>query len=585
MLQPTDRATLIASLAPPPGFEFDDAMAVTYTLDLKVMLAAPAALALRHHEDQDDSEPLIPVDVLHALRTHADRITVFAQAGEIALPSAQKAYGFLDGSVVPVTAPRGGVVHPKVWVLRFRSTSDPDTTLMRMLISSRNLTFDSSWDTLIRLDSTDATGDLLPEAAELFRGLLTCSVNDVSLTHSTRIESLAEQLLTTRFALPEGVDSMRLHLFGFEAKPSPFPLEWLRSIVVSPFVTSGFFSKSMARPPDILVSRPEALAAIANFDGFPDIRFFDDGSVVDYEGGPIGPAQPLHGLHAKIFGFENRDDAQWFLGSANATDAAFNSNVEVLLEIIGSRATIGIDAMFGDADEAESMWRLFPTYLPAQGPIPVPEPPDVLNELRRQIGLQKFRGFVTEEDGGCRVIYSSDKDVVLPPETSMLIWPVTIPGSRRPVPSGVPLNEGFNTTLEALSGFLGCELSVGDEVSTFCIPVPLEGVPDGRDAALMRSLIGNAQRFFAYLLALLSDDDVEDSLGDGNMVWGNGEWGDAPDGEMPPVLERMLRSMRTSPAKLLDIQPLVKGLSEDAALPDGFEEVWNAVLGVSRRGK
>ena len=46
MLQPTNRLTLIDAMRPPADFRLESAMAVTFTLDLRALLAAPAAMAL-----------------------------------------------------------------------------------------------------------------------------------------------------------------------------------------------------------------------------------------------------------------------------------------------------------------------------------------------------------------------------------------------------------------------------------------------------------------------------------------------------------------------------------------------------------
>ena len=56
------------------------------------------------------------------------------------------------GSTAPT--PRR-IFHPKVWVLRFRGLDD--SALHRVLVLSRNLTFDRCWDTMLRIDEdTDA---------------------------------------------------------------------------------------------------------------------------------------------------------------------------------------------------------------------------------------------------------------------------------------------------------------------------------------------------------------------------------------------------------------------------------------------
>ena len=46
MLLPTNRLTLIDAMRPPAGFGLESAMAVTFTLNLGALLAAPAAFAI-----------------------------------------------------------------------------------------------------------------------------------------------------------------------------------------------------------------------------------------------------------------------------------------------------------------------------------------------------------------------------------------------------------------------------------------------------------------------------------------------------------------------------------------------------------
>jgi hypothetical protein len=97
MLQPTNRLTLIDAMRPPQGYDLDAAMAVTFTLDLRALLAAPAAFALaRSTAAGEDSGQGEPIELLHALRTHARKLTVFSQVGEIALPPSRRRRPFHD---------------------------------------------------------------------------------------------------------------------------------------------------------------------------------------------------------------------------------------------------------------------------------------------------------------------------------------------------------------------------------------------------------------------------------------------------------------------------------------------------------
>jgi hypothetical protein len=52
--------------------------------------------------------------------------------------------------VVEVQAPKGGVFHPKLWLLRYTAENQP--AFYRLLNLSRNLTFDRSWDIILCLE-------------------------------------------------------------------------------------------------------------------------------------------------------------------------------------------------------------------------------------------------------------------------------------------------------------------------------------------------------------------------------------------------------------------------------------------------
>ena len=599
MLQPANRLTLINSMRPPAGFRFESAMAVTYTLDLRALLAAPAALALtdRGTDSEDDSDAYEPIELIHALKSHAGKLTVFSQVGEIGLPPSRRAFAFLERTVVPVTAPRGGIVHPKVWVLRYEAVDDqPDghtpERRLRVLIASRNLTFDESWDTVIRLDETpDPAGVQIAPVSTLFDGLVRRSTGRVSTDHRERVRSLSTALQGTRFALPPDVDSLRIHVLGLSDTPSPLPTEAERSLILSPFVSDDFFTSVHDVRIDEFVSRPEWLDRLD-----PDalskvvkLHAFDDGSAVDLgtDGdtlSPFDPGRPLTGLHAKIFAFEQEGRASLFLGSANATGPAFRSNVEILVELTGSVDALGIDQLCGGTDDEPGLRDYFYDYRPDADNGPDGE--TSLDHHRHAIARLPIEGHVEESGSEWAVTYRSEEPMPALKDVSIHCWPLASAGNRRRVAGGEPFKVRFETSLENLSGFLAFELDHEDTLSSFVVPVRLGGVPDERDRLLLRMLIGNAERFFRYLMALLEEDSAEFSLLD--TVERISDEPVTPDGGgfmKLPVLEKLLRTMRRDPAKLAGLHPLVSDLADDDALPPGFAELWRMIHNVATAGE
>ncbi len=90
--------------------------------------------------------------LLEALRENAGRLAVFCHDGYISVPAQSTLlYSYLEQMVVPVLPEKGnGLFHPKIWVMRFTAGDEP--VFYRFLCLSRNLTFDRSWDTSLKLE-------------------------------------------------------------------------------------------------------------------------------------------------------------------------------------------------------------------------------------------------------------------------------------------------------------------------------------------------------------------------------------------------------------------------------------------------
>ena len=128
MLPPNQRELYLSALRPPPGFQLDRAIATTYSLDLITLLSLPLSFALLDITNDEGKLIRNPVALLHALRTYADRLTIFCHAGGIAVPAQRHPlYAHLEDAIIPVRK-AGGAFHPKIWVLRFTSAGEPSTT-------------------------------------------------------------------------------------------------------------------------------------------------------------------------------------------------------------------------------------------------------------------------------------------------------------------------------------------------------------------------------------------------------------------------------------------------------------------------
>ena len=158
MLNPNnDRLDYGQILAPPAGYYLDFAVGTTYSLDLDALVGATLALGL---SEETDSELMNnPVCLLEALRSTGDKVALFCEGGQIHMPNhVTPLYILLEKMVFSVkTGKRRGVTgypsfHPKFWLLRYKNNDG--VLKYRVIVLSRNMTFDRSWDVTYYMDGT-----------------------------------------------------------------------------------------------------------------------------------------------------------------------------------------------------------------------------------------------------------------------------------------------------------------------------------------------------------------------------------------------------------------------------------------------
>ena len=609
MLAPHDRRTLLDALRPPIGHRLDQAVGTTFSLNLDSLLIAPAAFALFDVGDRSPAD-VEPVELLDSIRRHADRITVFCQAGQLPVPHKRRLFTWLEEGVIPVTAPGGGVFHPKVWVLRFVD-DESGAVRHRVLCASRNLTFDRSWDTLLRLDSTDGppTGAVdVSGLADFVASLPGMAVGALGDTRRVAVAALADELRGVRLALPAGFSTLRFWPLGIGHEDWPFPPRCDRLLVVSPFLGA----KALGRLPQaderrVLVARAEEI------DGCPTAAAgFDEVFVLDPDVTPeapltVGPADDgrehsvgdpgcaLEGLHAKLYVVDDDGHTRVFTGSANATTAAFGANVELLAELHLPSRTGGVERLLAEDGTGVSLRRLLLPYEPAADAVDRPDETaeDRLDALRRAIAAVPLQGRVAPgraEDSFTVRYHTTGPLPTLPGDVSLRCWPVTLPGAARPLESDASghIDITFETSLESVTAFVAVELSDHNASTAFVLIAELLDAPADRRAKMLRIMLGDAARFLRYLLLLLSDeqsdrfelasilDDLEDAAGGGSRG--------RPAPPAVPLLEAMLRVLASNPRRLRQVEDLVEELRQggDDLLPAGFDDVWGPIYAVAK---
>lgn len=442
-------------LAPPDGYSLDFAVGTTYSLDLDALVGACIALGLS--AETDSALLNNPVFLLEALRTTGDKIALFCQNGQIHYPNkATPLYILLEKIVNGVTLKRRGNAavhssfHPKFWLIRY--TGEGDEVLYRIVVLSRNLTFDRSWDTAFYMDgkpSNEVTDKNAPVAD--FLGFLVKNLrsNAYSKAKAKKIRAMIRELPHICFKTGSKV------FYDFDFIPSGIPktgggsysikdcalcknmgtgkrAEGLHELfIMSPFLSSSvvhYFNsrgEPVANTEYILITRAMSLGRLKPLDADRFRIYVLKDAVVDGEGAisEETPDYRKQDIHAKIYMTRKYSDTDLYLGSFNASQNAVYHNVEFMIRLKSKNRYLNIgklkDALFcGDENGPGNPFQEISlgAFPDEQGE----NPQDVLDATVRAIGRLHPSAQVTL-DGGAYDLevrfdkYESPYDITISP--------------------------------------------------------------------------------------------------------------------------------------------------------------------------
>ena len=600
-LDPEERVLYGESLAPPSGFIFDAAVATTYSLDFETALAAPVSLALFAAENRDEilAQPLA---LLEGAERIAGRLAVYSDAGHIQAQTQPQSRlcSLLERMIIEVAAPQGGAFHPKIWVLRFRPHTGVGAAKMRLLVLSRNLTRDRSWDISLRLDG-DVTRRVVAvnkPVVDLLKRLPRLAQHPPSDDARNLTLAVTGDLNRTQWALPDRFDELTLAVNGI-GTDTWAPPTCARMGIVSPFCDDATLTRlaGLSREKPILVGRSDELAACApeTLARYARVSVLDEMAASE-DGEEAGP-ESLQGLHAKAFIQEIGWNTTITVGSGNATQAAMAdrkvvNNVEVLASLTGKTSKVGsVEDILGphgfgrllrpfEASEAQA--------LSAEAKAAERRLEDVRRTLcKASLALRCERAPAEGEDaGGWRVWLTCAKPLVLANLATAYVWPITRgEGHRRDILAALASGDSIDLgvmPLADLTRFVAFQLTDDQSEARllFSLGLPMEGVPAERHAAIFRSIITNRDAFFRYLRLLLSElgDPFAAALA-AQSAGAEGAWGRG-GGDDVPLLEDMVRALCAGDGRLDAVERLITRLSaeetETDPVPAEFRSLWEA---------
>lgn len=628
MLEPQSRRLFMESLQPPAGHRLDFAVGTTYSLDLLSLLSAPVAFAFSDCQDRDGRPVDNPLVLLKAVRQYADRICLFCEAGRIHVPRNYLPFlASLESSIVEALAPRGGSFHPKVWFLRF--VAEDESVTYRLLCSSRNLTFDRSWDTMLCLEgvlrdreNAFARNHPLGQFAESLKSM---SVRSMSRRWRERMDQLAYELRRVDFELPEPFEDLSFWPIGIaDTSVWPFPRRLDRVFVVSPFADDGFLGNLAShKAPIDLVSRQETLARLQSetlqvLDAVwvlddtaepepadSDDAVADDGSAETTAARNNVGASALTGLHAKLYVADVGRTAHVWTGSANATTAAFERNVEFLVELRGKRKQCGVTAILEDEDrtpgkEPSSLRQMLVKFVPSEDVVEGNHDEEAfdrqLTAVTRMLvdAAPEAHCHTTDISDAFRVEIRPDRTGrrELPLGYRLTVRPISFSEGGRAVEIGQECWATFDSvSMLGLTAFFVFEFTSADEQfrKQFVLNIPLRDAPAQRHENILRSVLSDREQVRRFLLLLMSDAGARDFA---DWLGGSGD-----DSESAPsafggladstLLESLLRALDRDPEQVDQVAQVIHDLRECPAgrdlLPLDLDAIWQPIWTVRQK--
>ncbi|MFW5961389.1 MAG: phospholipase D family protein [bacterium] len=608
MLKPDERALYLDILKPPTAYELEYALAATYSLNLTTLIMLPLALS-KYRYNFENEENIDQIELLEALENSYDKLDVFCQKGQIKIPNnINILYSFLEETVIEAQIDQGKkAFHPKFWLLKFKN--DKSNYRYRLIVSSRNISFDKSWDTVLVLEGekSDRKTAVNQNLADFIQFLPQTAAEKLSETRAERIAKLAAEIKKVEFKAVDNF-SKKIKFFAPGAGAEnywPFDFEYQRALIISPFISPALLQRFKGSN-NILVSRQNELDQIypSIKDKFNEIYLIDD--LLDYlstDSHEQDSAFDLrNGLHAKIFIFENQNDnsLRIYTGSANATNAAFNGNLELMAALKMKNTKIRIDDLITKNEEGNEInfGSILTPYIYSEAEADEEDELEAeLKNLKRDfLQLDIYLKAETIKTDSKKLYNlklrskAAELDQLQLAENKKFeisCWPATLKKEIYAQSLNKLQAEGeilfSNLTINSFTTFIAFEIKIENKKSlSFVLNLSLENEPKKRKERILTSIISDQNKFIKFLYLLLQDKDQLFLSGRSRLFKSKTADKNSKNKLGLPLMEDLLQSLTDNPYLIDRIQRIVDDLeaAEEKRIPAEFYDIWEAIIEV-----
>lgn len=582
-------------LCPPPGFRLDSAVATTYSADLGTLLSIPIALVYAQTLEGDLTGTRF--QLLEAIKQFSRQVRIYHQKGQLHVPPKLNwLHAYLEDALVPVLSNDAFTAfHPKLWVIRYIPSDEEshDPACYRVIVLSRNLTFDRSWDVAACLD-----GGLGKKPVKTNQPLLDFVRWLDGEKPISNLERMLEELSRVEFATPYPFEYHTFIPMGIPGyNDHPITNRKARdTLVLSPFLHESTLRRLRAnteRDLSLFSERRELEKLpkefLRNMHSHHLMDLIVDGERMTKAEDGAGDIQQQH-LHAKLFLFELKEETSWMLGSANATKAAEERNVEFMLEMRGRSAATRIRPRLKELtgeEECEGPFVTFDTECGGK---------DDSEERRQQEQSRRFEHALLKSDIDGRVEAAEngknfDLTIILnlenvPVQSGLVLTVQPFNTTQKHKPYRLQPGQAETCTFRnlseiELSRFLHFRIeSTEGGLHEFLLRIEIVGLPEDRLDNILRKIIDSSDKFFDYLRFLLADEinkeDLLDAITKGDPLQHSGESAEVWHFHLP-IYEQLLVTASRCPRKLADVDEIIRHLTagdSKTVIPETFLSFW-----------
>lgn len=585
MLNPkSDRSNYGMLLHAPDGYRLRNAICTTYSMDLETLMASVIALSLN---EETDSELRHPLNDLHAIRSVADKLIVFCEAGQIVAPThSSTLLTLLENMVVEVALKKVGTqkyypsFHPKTWIILY--DNDEGDIWGRFIVMSRNLTTDRSWDVSVMIEGKSSNKK---EEKNLplvdFVSFLQTFVKDHKDRNERILKDIKKYISSLEFKVDDPFSGYDIIPMGYKnsAKMTEKDL-WLKEpselLIVSPFLDKETIAhwNSWNNTQMKLVTRVTELDSIRDCHenmevytlrteivegerNIPEIVDSDDKSILRED------------IHSKMYFWHKGEDKRLYVGSMNASHRGLNVNCEMMLALYSNRGTVSLNKLWtemANTDKKDSPFELVDWNLLIDDEKEVDEREQLAQDIKTLCRCSLVANVLN--NGGEYDVKILSEDTI---PTNITIASMLAPNNKQ--------NLNKETTIKGLKELELSEFYIvtahgNTQNVSKLIRISTTPMPENRKEMILTNYLDKPEKFIRYIGLVLAGNDSYNQSCQLNAILNTNQTKGGVTTQAPALYEQLLKASVYNPEQINEIAEIVAQIKSGDIITKEFRDMF-----------